>query len=194
MGNVSNFNNPVLIDSHLLMIGGSGRNVGKTTLALEIIRKFAETVNITGLKVSTHNLKDRAFHGSHNSMEINDYSISVETCQNPGKDTARMIFAGAKQAYYIESPDTLIYESYIKFKELYLPEGPIICESKSLRKFVIPGLFIFLIDPLKAKTDVIEYEAVADHVHYFIPAKPSFNDLVDQIEYTKKGWKLKYSP
>jgi len=194
ISNVSDFNNPVLVDHHLLIIGGSGRNVGKTTLALEIIRKYAKTVNLTGLKLSSHNNQDKMFHGSHHPMDVHNFSIWVETCLNDNKDTARMIFAGAKQSFYIESPDTLIYESYMKFNELYKPVGPIICESKSLRKFVKPGLFIFLVDPLKGKDHTHEYEAVADYVHYFNPIIPSFNDLVDQIEYINTGWKLKHSP
>lgn len=178
-------------DPHLLIIGGTGRNVGKTTLALEIITKFAHLFDLTGLKVSTHKKGEELFHGDHPNLSYDDFHIYIETSQVKSKDTARMLHAGAKNAFYIQTPDHQVSVAYTAFKSLSSKNNPIICESRSLRKHVKPGLFILLVDPLRLKENTAENIHLADYVHYSNENKPSFLSLINRINFNiHHGWYL----
>jgi len=44
---------PLIFYPHMLLIGSSGRNIGKTHLATSIIRRNRSATDILGLKVTT---------------------------------------------------------------------------------------------------------------------------------------------
>lgn len=185
-------NNQLPIDKHLLIIGGSGRNVGKTTLALAIIRKISKETKVLGLKVSTHKHGEELFHGTHTSLLSDDYRISVETRMYPHKDTALMLDAGASSAYFIEASGHKVLEAYEKFKAQYNAVGqPIVCESRSLRKHVKPGLFILLVKEDEIKRDTNFYMSLADHVHIYDNNIMRLNQLTDLITFGPEGWEIK---
>ncbi|HLY42672.1 MAG TPA: hypothetical protein VKR52_15760 [Terracidiphilus sp.] len=77
----------------ILVIGGSGRNVGKTTLICALIRQLTE-VRWTAVKVSAH---------AH-CPEI----IWEEDSPGQGSDTARYLAAGAQRAFLVSAPDNEI--------------------------------------------------------------------------------------
>lgn len=65
------------LSKNLLIIGGTGRNVGKTTLANLLIKKFSLQIEIIGLKVSTHKKGDEFLHGYH-EVKIDEASFSIK--------------------------------------------------------------------------------------------------------------------
>lgn len=183
-------NNPALLhDKNLLIIGGSGRNVGKTTLALEIIKRNSRKHLIFGLKVSTQKKGDEKFHGSHSHVAVDTYRINIEKGLQPHKDTAAMMKAGASEAYYIETTDEYVKQAWTDFSSSFNKmQNAIVCESRSLRKYVKPGLFILLIDPGNLKDASLQYKELADYIYYYTHDLSGIVKLAQSIDFTKDGW------
>ncbi len=123
----------------LLIIGGTGRKSGKTTLACNIISHFMDQ-NIIAVKISPH------IHNLNSGSELvsagDDYEIYRESSPEGTKDSAMMLKAGAKESYYIYSSDNSILQAFNMLISVTGQSSPVICESPVLRKYVIPGLYL----------------------------------------------------
>lgn len=180
---------------NLLLIGGSGRNVGKTTLALEIIKIFSKQAEIIGLKVSTHHKGDELLHGSHSIIPADNYVINIEKNDVPRKDTARMLQSGVTDAYYIESAGEKVKIAFEEFYNKFNPfNSPVICESRSLRRYVKPGLYILLIGQNGDKIITEEEKSLADIVYSVNFEENNFNKITNNISLTIEGWSFNNIP
>ncbi len=177
---------------NLIIIGGSSRNVGKTTLALKLIEKYCANEKIIGLKVTSIKPGEETFHGSHESFNLQQYSIIEETVIDGRKDTSRMLLAGAEKVFYIETPDHLLGEAMSEFLLKVGADSPIICESRSLRKVVKPGLFVLLkhYDQMLIKPEFKQFEKLADSTHTIVKNSRSTGSLSDKIVWDGKSWCL----
>jgi hypothetical protein len=177
---------------NLIIIGGSSRNVGKTTLALKLIEKYAASERITGLKVTSIRPGEETHHGSHGYFDLQNFRIIEETTNSSSKDTARMLSAGADKVYYIETPDSKITEAMEMFLATKNTGGPIVCESRSLRTAVIPGLFVLLkhYDKSLIKPDFYLFEKVANITLTIDPDTRNSGLLVEKIIWNGERWKL----
>jgi len=123
----------------LILVSGTGRNSGKTTLICKIISQLKNTHDVYALKITTHQ------HGTNKHMPDfrgDGYAIWIEHAAPKGKDTWRMIQAGARLVFYIECQPDKMQEAY-EIVIGYLPENSfIVCESGGLRQNVFPALFI----------------------------------------------------
>lgn len=177
------------LEKNLLIIGGTGRNVGKTSLALLLLKKFNEH-SIIGLKVSAHRKEEELFHGTHVFYPADNFRITEENCIQPWKDTAQMLNAGASKAFYIEAASNNISEAYKDFKNNFNPENlPVICESRSLRKHLIPGINILLIDTPEKISDLDI--AQADIVFYYKQGLEGLHNVAERINLSADGWTIK---
>jgi hypothetical protein len=124
---------------NLLLISGNGRNVGKTTLACQVISFFSGSTEVTGLKISPH------FHPVNEADIIlkNDKFTIAEEKQISSKDSSLMLQAGAKKVYFVMVKPENLKDSILQLIEM-LPEHLIICESGGLVEHVTPGLFLMV--------------------------------------------------
>ena len=172
----------------LLLIGGTSRKIGKTTLASMVIGKFGKAHKITAVKISNIAPGDEAFHGFHEYKLRENYSILKEN-KSGKKDSQRMLGSGAEQSYFVRVQDKFIGEA---FRELIQEIGEntiIVCESNSLRSIVEPGVFLMLHDKNEkaVKTGSKQLLAMADiclqaHDH------PGFLNTIQRLELSKAGW------
>jgi len=183
---------PLLYLPNLLIIGGSSRNVGKTTLSLNLLKKYAGTVQITGLKVTSIRPGEDFFHGNHHDSHFENYQIFKESNTNGEKDTARMLRAGAENVFYIESTDEYLSPAFDDFLAQKPDNGPIICESRSLRNIVKPGLFVLLkhYNPDLIKPGFASLEAMADITFTIGPDKKTSARFSEQILWDGNSWQL----
>jgi hypothetical protein len=149
---------------NLLLIAGNGRNSGKTTLACAIIKKFSSQQSLIGLKISphVHNSNRATFPVFNNGL----FKIFRETELTSGKDSSKMLSAGASQAFYIETSDKFLSNAFQEFQKL-IPSGTaIVCESPALRKYIVPGIFLFLCrqQTLMPKNNQAKIISLADKV------------------------------
>lgn len=173
---------------NLIIVGGTGRNSGKTSFVCGLIEKFRDELCITGLKVSSIYANEMAFHGYHDKFEDKDIQIFRETNTGSAKDTSRMLQSGADEAWFLSVTDDNIGEGISRFWELKMKDSVIICESNSLAKIVKPGLFVMIRrndqQPFKARvTDLQEY---ADLLIDFDDGP--FAPMIDKIKFNEQGW------
>lgn len=126
---------------NLLLIAGTGNKSGKTTLACRVIEQFRDK-GVVGIKITPH------FHETTPGLillsESSGYSVYEETNSETGKDTSRMLKAGAGKVIFAKVTDNDLLTA---FTEIYnrIPDGtPIVCESPALRYYAEPGVFVIM--------------------------------------------------
>jgi hypothetical protein len=129
----------------MLLIAGNGRDSGKTTLACIIIQKFSQDHLIIALKISPH--KHRIADGGKVICDTENMYIAEETDPGTGKDSSRMLHAGASRSFFICSAEDHLGEAMNKILEMADDRSLFVCESGGLRRFAEPGLF-FIVDRL----------------------------------------------
>jgi hypothetical protein len=123
----------------VLVIGGTGRNSGKTTLSCKIIKQFKD-IGLTAIKISPH------FHDPDSNLEpvvTNcEYNIFKETSFDGHKDSSLMLSSGAFESYYIQTHDYTSGAALECILRKIKPLSPVVCESPAIRRFIKPGVFI----------------------------------------------------
>ncbi len=127
---------------NILLLSGTGRNVGKTTLACAIIKKFRH-LGIVAVKVSPHwhpQAKD-----SRVIFQDRQFFVMEEQEPNNPKDSSRMLRSGAQKVYYVQTRED---KSLLKVLELILQREaenqPMVIESAALGRFVQPAVHLRL--------------------------------------------------
>jgi hypothetical protein len=144
----------------LLIIAGTGRNSGKTTLACRIISDVKRH-GVIAVKISPH--QHDYLDGAEELHRAEGFTIHLETSPDGSKDTSRMLSAGAREAYYIWATDSTIEEAFRWLLDNQLKNKPVICESPSLRRSFTPSLFIITdSDEVHKRKDMAELTLLAD--------------------------------
>ena len=173
----------------LLIIAGTGRNSGKTTLACNIIRKFSPLKSITALKITPH------FHKNIQSGKVitdntNCY-IAEETDTTTGKDSSLMLKAGATKSLFVMAKDDNLEEAWSEILNHIPPNDLIVCESGGLRNLVIPGIFLMMknSETIGLKKGTEKLIQIADRVITLDDGKIDFDSDTVEIKYNR--WTLK---
>lgn len=126
----------------MLLIAGTGQNVGKTTLSCRIIERFSAEHLIVAIKISSH------FHKKVESGNIlvqrDDLYVAEEIDAAKSKDSSRFLAAGAVKSYFVMAADHQLPEAMRIIKDLNQPDVFFVCESGGLRNWYIPGVFLML--------------------------------------------------
>jgi hypothetical protein len=126
----------------LLLIAGTGRNSGKTTMVCRIISKFKHTVPLIALKISPHQHNPETRQENNHSGKT--YFLQEETDPATGKDSSKMLAAGAGKSYFISSADEQLEQVMQQIITISGESAFYIAESGGLRNWVKPGLFFIL--------------------------------------------------
>lgn len=161
-----------LYEPRLVLIGAAGRNSGKTLLACDVIEKYAKEYPVYALKIIGIERAGEDCHrgGAGCGMCTNlsgDFELREERGENAGKDTARMLQAGAHRAFLLRSLKSRMYEAFMDFLRQVPTNVLIVCESNSLRLHVRPGVFLFAGSSGGMKPSA---RAVAGYADYMLPA------------------------
>lgn len=170
--------------NNLLIIAGTGRNSGKTTLACSIIERFSKLQPVA-VKISPH------FHepgkGLTEVFSGNNYRIYRETDTIVNKDTARMLRSGAVQAIYIQVYDKHVAKAFGKAVEEIPADIPLICESPSLGRYIKPGiLFIADNESIESKKDISSLLRKPDRVFSPLDHEPD----ISRLSFSSGAWTL----
>ena len=173
----------------ILLISGSGRNCGKTSLACEIIESISKRKAVIALKISPH------FHQLSEQQQLlydnNKFKIYRETDSTSGKDSSRMLKAGATDSIYLQCEDENLAEAWEKMNK-FLPENrAVVCESGSLAKLFKPGLHLLVEgeNPDRMKRSYLKNKELSDRIVHFDGYR--FNLDISDILFTGNQWKLK---
>lgn len=174
----------------LLLIAGTGRDTGKTTLVCNIIRRFSPLQPLIAVKITPH------FHKNIESgkvlIDTENLYIAEETDSSTGKDSSLMLKAGATHSYFVMTKDENLKEAFIKIRELIPANSLIVCESGGLRNHINPGLFFMMHrkKPEATKSSAEKLILLADRVITFDGEKIDFDPHT--IEIVDNQWSLKH--
>ncbi len=172
-----------------IIIGGTGRNIGKTTLVGKLIRKFSAEVPVTALKMSNIREDDNAFHGHDVSGFESKIRLEEETRMDGNKDSMRFLKAGAKKSWFIQTRDEYLTETFPEIEKILRSATCGICESNSLHAFFRPGLFIMVKgEQIPPKTSILLQKA--DEVVTALDDR-AFDNLIDRIVFENGGFSLR---
>jgi len=170
--------------SNILTISGTGRNVGKTSLACSIIHKLGQGQKLTAVKISPH------LHQVDYPMPLSEkpgvYSLYKEDRKDRGKDSSKMLAAGADQVFYIQTGDDHLSDVWKKLSELIKGDVPVVVESGGLEDLLNPGLSILVTNHggkgLKepGRTNNERIETRFGH----------FDQLINKIRFNNGRWEL----
>lgn len=172
----------------LLLIAGTGRNSGKTTLVCRIIQKNCTHFPIVAIKITPH------FHQKMDSgtivIERDDLIIIDEADPETGKDSALMLKAGAIKSYFVMAKDAQLKEAINLIINIIPDKIPVICESGGLRHWVEPGVFLIMnrSDNNTFKPGVEDLKTIADRWITFDGKEIGFD--VNTINYSENKWNI----
>ena len=172
----------------ILLVSGSGRNCGKTTVACNIIKQLKKSGIVYGLKITPH------FHNTENSQHIveegNGYKIFKETDSCSGKDSSRMLIAGANEVYFIQCSDEGLHGIHDRVKQILPDDIPVVCESGSFANVFQPGLHI-LVEGFNIDNSKRSYKLNLKRAE-IVMRKGDFTqtDLNYLIGYSGTGWTI----
>jgi hypothetical protein len=126
----------------MLIIAGTGRESGKTTLACRIIQNFCSSRTIVAVKISPHLHRMEA--GGRIVFRNNVLYIAEETDAATGKDSSRMLAAGAQRSFFVVCEEEKLTESIRRIGAICGEDSYLICESGGLRRWIEPGLFLIV--------------------------------------------------
>lgn len=183
-----------MIDApRMLLVGATGRNAGKTALATEVIRRIAAEVPIVGAKVTAIAERDGQCPrggsgcGVCSSLE-GAYCITREEAGEEGKDTQRLLAAGARPVYWLRVLKSHLEEGARALMEAIGPDAWVVCESNSLRTVLKPGVFIMVTAPRaeNLKPSAKQVFGLTDAVATFDGRGFDFD--LNNIKLTRSGW------
>lgn len=173
---------------NILLIAGTGQNVGKTLFASQVISNYVDKAPIISIKISPH------FHQLNSDAQIieenADYSITRELNSHGNKDSQRFLNAGSKEVYYVQCMDNKLHLVFNKLIELLPQDSPIICESGGLRQIIKPGIFLMI---NKKNNNKIKPQAVRnrDLVDKWIEFdKHVFDFNPRRLHFSESGWTI----
>jgi hypothetical protein len=174
---------------HWLIIAGTGRDSGKTSFACSVISRFKEKVPLVALKISPH--RHRPGQGGRVLADEDLLYISEETDRGIGKDSSRMLAAGADRSFFIMAADEELAGVIERIQSIVGDGAYYICESGGLRRYVNPGLFMIVSchGEKERKADPFNLKDLAD---VFITCNGKNIDFdMDSIIIAENRWKLK---
>jgi molybdopterin-guanine dinucleotide biosynthesis protein len=180
---------------NMILIGASGRNAGKTTVARALIGAFKSRCDIAVLKITC--MAHRHAHCPHGSDGCGacadlkaDYELAEEKDRTSGKDTSELLASGAARVFWLRTLYAAIADGYADFASRVSPDMLVICESNSLRKSVVPGCFIMVHNTKHAvlKPTAQDVLALTDiSVTISEPRAPDFSGLIARLDIRREA-------
>ena len=132
----------------VVVVGGSGRKVGKTSVVVELTRAFSER-KWTAVKISGHGER---------------LKIHEETVAGQDTDSQRFLTAGADRAFWVEVPENQFAAAMPQILKLLEGSENVILESNTVVDFIDPDVILVLreVSPVRSKPSFKRIEHRAD--------------------------------
>jgi len=171
-----------VVFKNLILVSGTGQNVGKTTFACSLIKRFKDQ-NIVALKISPF------WHNINNDNDIiikNERFLILKESNTEGlKDSSKMLLSGASQTFYIQAIDIHILEAFDYLVSNYFKAQPVICESSALLKYVKPA-FHFIITRNEKQKENNDFEIWVQNINN------EFDFNMNSLSLVNNEWKFTF--
>jgi len=181
---------------NMLMIGSAGRNVGKTEFACELIKKYAPSECVIGLKITTIKEADgkcpRGGEGCGVCSSLKGrYMITEESGGLSGKDTVRMLRAAAQNVFWLRVLKEHLKEGIEALLKKLPEKSCLVCESNSARLAAEPGMFLVIREKGSKETKA-SCQTVIGHADKIITFQGDGWDVSpEKVTFEDGAWNLK---
>jgi molybdopterin-guanine dinucleotide biosynthesis protein len=134
------------LDNIWVVVAGTGRNVGKTTLMEMLIERMAERYKVVALKTSVLRPDEKMFHGNHRMAEPDEFFLLEETGKNIQKDSGRFLTAGADRSFFLSIGENKVLEALRAFEQFIGKRHIVLAESNVLPFIIDPAILIVVRD------------------------------------------------
>jgi hypothetical protein len=118
----------------LLVVGGQSRNVGKTSLAAQIISRFRH-YDWTAVKVT-----------QHGHVEPGRPYVLGEEREPGASDSGRYLRAGARRSFWLRTPPGRLADAVPALRDILAAGAHTLVESNSILEFFDPDLYLVVLD------------------------------------------------
>ena len=125
---------------NILLLSGTGRNVGKTSFVCTLLKHFSNQRFVT-VKVSPH--WHSARQGAVILFEDKHVLLMREDNLDSHKDTSRMLRCGAAEVFYLQHVgEEALMKAFRKMMSFGIEQQPLIIESAILARHIKPALHL----------------------------------------------------
>lgn len=126
---------------NILLVSGSGRKVGKTSLVCSILKQLSSSHQVVAVKITPHPHPD--LQGMIPVQVKQGFQIFMQQQTNT-RDSSRMLEAGAAEAFLIQYSQGFLKQAFEQLLEMIGSDRLYIVESGGLRDLITPGLYIMV--------------------------------------------------
>ena len=132
----------------LVVVGGSTRNIGKTSVVAGLISALRGR-DWTAIKITQYGHGICSADGKACECATADHTIAFteERDRSGRSDTSRYLVAGAKRSLWVRTQQGELFEAMPRLRREIEEAGDVIVESNSILQFVRPDLFVSVLDP-----------------------------------------------
>jgi hypothetical protein len=132
----------------ILVVGGHSRNIGKTSLVVDLIRAFPEA-EWTAVKITQYGHGVCSMHGEHCGCAPDEHTVALDEERDRGNrtDTSRFLVAGAARALWMRCKQGRLAEGMPQLREALQDAGNVLLESNTVLHFLKPELYLAVLDP-----------------------------------------------
>ena len=132
----------------LLLIGGHTRNIGKTSLVVDLLRAFPNA-SWTAIKITQYGHGVCSLHGEPCACAPHEhpFSLDEERDRSNRTDTSRFLVAGASRSLWLRARHGQLAEALPLLRDALAQSTNAIIESNSLLGFLHPALYLVVLDP-----------------------------------------------
>lgn len=154
----------------VVAVGGHTRNIGKTTLAIQILSAMRH-LQWTAIKITQFGHNVCSANGEPCDCSTGEHAIAIseERSTTSGKDTARMLQAGSARVLWVRTQQGSLHEAMPRIRKEIAAAGHVLLESNSVLRFLQPDLYVAVLEPSKPdfKASALRYLDRADAL--FVP-------------------------
>lgn len=136
----------------LVVIGGQCRKVGKTALAVDLIRAYPE-FQWTAVKFTPYAESGCPVKGAKCGCDPGEHTFAIRTekSHKGTTDTSRFLAAGAKRAIWVQTKSGRMEDALAPLLSAIGGAENVIIESNAILKFWDAELFLLVLDPRNAE-------------------------------------------
>lgn len=132
----------------LVVVGGHSRSVGKTSVVAGLIERLPE-FHWTAFKITQygHGICSADGKPCHCATDDHTVAISRELDRSGESDSSRFLVAGASESFWVRTRQGYLGDIMPRLRKQLAASENSIVESNSLMRFLVPDLYLAVLDP-----------------------------------------------
>lgn len=132
----------------VVVVGGHTRNIGKTTLATQILAALPH-LQWTAIKITQFGHNVCSANGAPCDCSTGEHAVAIseERKLDSGKDTSRMLATGSRRVLWVRTQQGSLYEAMPRIRKEIAEAENVLIESNSILRFLRPDLYLTVLQP-----------------------------------------------